>query len=449
MPTHCCVPVCTKKGYRDENGKKISYFIFPKDAKLKKQWIHAIRREEGEDFQIIPTTKVCSRHFKDKDFKKTIAGKICLQPGAVPSVFSWRTSPRKRKAPAQRLFVVPSSHADDKSSEEIEATCSTELLSDDSVLDNEIENEEPIKHVETQTDFCEVREVDTQTDDLTTLLNNYESKIQYLEQQILKLERNIENVNSKLFSVDKFKESDSQVAFYTGFPSKDVFMEIYTYLDPGENGENIKYYTNSTPDVSSDLYNQEEDISEIKKGRPRTLRPLDEYFLVMCRLRQGFAEEHLSHLFHISTSTVSRTVITWINFMYLRLIQINIWPSRETIDITMPDDFKAKYKSTRVIIDCTEIRCQMPSSLQLNGELFSSYKNHTTLKGLIGISPSGAVTFVSSLYTGSISDREIVQRSGFLDLPFDDNDSVMADKGFTVEDLLPLGVKLNLPPVPW
>ena len=45
-----------------------------------------------------------------------------------------------------------------------------------------------------------------------------------------------------------------------------------------------------------------------------------------------------------------------------------------------------------------------------------------------------------------MSDREIVRRSGFLDLPFDDQDSVMADKGFTIQDLLPLGISLNLPP---
>ena len=112
----------------------------------------------------------------------------------------------------------------------------------------------------------------------------------------------------------------------------------------------------------------------------------------------------------------------------------------------MPEDFKKKYSSTRVIIDCTEVRCQMPSSLQLNGELFSNYKHHTTLKGLIGISPGGAITFISQLYTGSISDREIVARSGFLDLPFEDNDSVMADKGFTIQDLLPMGVSFNIPP---
>ena len=98
----------------------------------------------------------------------------------------------------------------------------------------------------------------------------------------------------------------------------------------------------------------------------------------------------------------------------------------------MPEAFKSKYKSTRVIIDCTEVKCQMPSSLQLNGELFSSYKNHTTLKGLVGISPGGAITFISQLYTGSVSDREIVRRSGFLDLPFNGNDSVMEDKGFTI-----------------
>ena len=72
--------------------------------------------------------------------------------------------------------------------------------------------------------------------------------------------------------------------------------------------------------------------------------------------------------------------------MYLKLGQLNIWPSRKVVDDNMPLDFQRKYLTTRVIIDCTEIKCQMASSL-LNSELFSSYKNHTTLKGLIGISP--------------------------------------------------------------
>lgn len=50
------------------------------------------------------------------------------------------------------------------------------------------------------------------------------------------------------------------------------------------------------------------------------------------------------------------------------------------------------------------------------------------------------------LYTGSISDREIVLRSGFLSQKFEESESVMADKAFQIQDILPLGVKLYIPP---
>lgn len=218
-------------------------------------------------------------------------------------------------------------------------------------------------------------------------------------------------------------------------------MTFYRFFDEGQDGANIKYWLSSDQNDGSN--NQDVGSERKGAGRPRALKPIDEFFLVMCRLRQGFP---VNHLFNISQSTASRIIISWINYMFLTLGSFNIWPSRKIVDDTMPEAFKAQYSSTRVIIDCTEVRCEMPSSLHLNGELFSSYKNHTTLKGLVGISPGGAITFVSQLYSGCISDREIVIRSGILDLPFNESDSVMADKGFTIEDLLPLGVKLNIPP---
>ena len=143
---------------------------------------------------------------------------------------------------------------------------------------------------------------------------------------------------------------------------------------------------------------------------------------------------------------MSRIFVTWINYMYLKFGQICIWPSKEVVQATMPTDFKEKFPTSRVIIDCTEVRCKMPSSLLLNSELFSSYKNHVPLKGLVGISPSGAITFISQLNTGSISDQEIVIRSGFLSQKFENGDTVMADKGFQIADIFPLGVKLNIPP---
>ena len=60
--------------------------------------------------------------------------------------------------------------------------------------------------------------------------------------------------------------------------------------------------------------------------------------------------------------------------------------------------------------------------------------------------PSDAITFISQLYTGSISDREIVLRCGLLSQKFEDGESVMADKVFQIQDILPLGVKLYIPP---
>ena len=64
----------------------------------------------------------------------------------------------------------------------------------------------------------------------------------------------------------------------------------------------------------------------------------------------------------------------------------------------------------------------------------------------MGISPSGIITYVSSLYAGSISDKELTRCSGILDL-LEQGDSVMADRGFDIQDDLTLrGVRLNILP---
>lgn len=404
---------------------------------MKQKWKVAIRREEGRHFKITDATKVCSRHFRDSDIRKTLAGKYTLKPGVVPSVFTWRTSPRKRKPPKERnTAAVPKNLPDlDDSVED----CVVQVVEELQV--NEVLPKVFVE-IATQTDYDGVAfeailsEVTVQSNRIKCL----EQEINELQAKANELEVNCERLKTKVFSLDRFMANNNAAHFYTGFENWDAFMTLYRYLKPGQKGENIVYwYASNTKSPSGE-------VNIDRGGRPRALNPLDEYFLVMCRLRQGFHEEHLCHLFDISLSTVSRIFISWINFMFLKLGGLTIWLSREAVNDTMPVEFMKEYASTRVIIDCTEIKCQMPSSLQLNGELFSSYKNHTTLKGLVGISPGGAITYVSQLYTGSISDREIVMRSGFLKLPFDKGDLIMADKGFTIEDLVPLDVNVNLPP---
>ena len=46
--------------------------------------------------------------------------------------------------------------------------------------------------------------------------------------------------------------------------------------------------------------------------------------------------------------------------------------------------------------------------------MYSNYKHHVTYNGLLRIAPSGIITFISELYERSISDKEIVKRSGTL-----------------------------------
>ena len=92
----------------------------------------------------------------------------------------------------------------------------------------------------------------------------------------------------------------------------------------------------------------------------------------------------------------------------------------------MPQCFK-KFPFTRLIIDCTEFFIETPSSLVNPAITYSSYKSHNTFKVLVGISPSGAVTFLSQLWGDSAFDKHILRESGLLNI-LEAGDSIMADK---------------------
>ncbi len=106
-----------------------------------------------------------------------------------------------------------------------------------------------------------------------------------------------------------------------------------------------------------------------------------------------------------------------------------VWFTREQIDARMPTAFRALYPQTRVIIDCSEIICERPSSARQRVLMYSHYKSNFTVKFLVGIAPSGEVMFASRGYGGRTTDTEITCNSGFLEL-IEDGDLVLADKGF-------------------
>ena len=115
-------------------------------------------------------------------------------------------------------------------------------------------------------------------------------------------------------------------------------------------------------------------------------------------------------------------------------------PSQSYVRETSLPSFKDSYPNTRVIIDCTELFMETPSQPRSQSATFSTYKNHNTGKALIGIAPRGYLTFA-----GNTSDKQLTNDCGILKL-LEPGDEVMADRGFEIENDLPPGVSLNIPP---
>lgn len=111
----------------------------------------------------------------------------------------------------------------------------------------------------------------------------------------------------------------------------------------------------------------------------------------------------------------------------------------------MPEIFKDHNNKTRVIIDATEIPIARPSNPISQRATYSSYKNTNTIKFLVGSTPGGLLSYVSRGYGGATSDRQMIERSSLINL-CDEGDSVMADRGFNVQDLFAVkNVSVNIP----
>ncbi|CAL9683874.1 unnamed protein product [Knipowitschia caucasica] len=389
----CSVPGCSC-GARKQ--PYLSFHAFPTDPDRRRQWIQAVRRDEGPLFTIkTGSTFVCSRHFTPEDY---LTGSTVsrLKSGAVPSLFPWNNfiAPPKRESAfqkAQKRQLVLSEQV----SQAEAATAEHDYAAHPppGALDKALET---IKELEARLEKMDLSP--------STLFNSY------------------------CFS-------DDQIRFYTKFPSKSVFRIFWESIAPS--ASRLVYWTRAQ--IIGD--------KEVAEPSPARRMPLiDEFLMYSFRVAVGMKEQLIADMFKVSISTVSRVTITWANYLFIVFSSINMWISREKVKASMPQRFVKRSPNVRVILDCTEVALEGASSLTLQSETFSAYKNRTTLKGLIGVAPNGLVTFISQLYTGCISDKEITKISGILPL-LEPGDEVMADKGFLIQDLLDeVGAKLTMPP---
>ena len=446
MGKMCSAWGCSEKLYKrvKEGGKSKrvrsdrSFFHFPEDRSRINHWCSLIKRRNGADnFHVTLETVVCDKHFKPEFVYRAPGSKRKkLLQGAKPILGEWNdyqdNEPKSRRSlfrsvstPLSRKTLNLPSQNECSSIQGQGVNELTEKMADtDSVSRNETGKEQEFRCLNT---ICNEK-----LSQLKSEISRLQSVIEELKDENRKLKEENSFINHVLSSDEKCKH-------YTGFITTGMLMSTFNYLDAGENGENIIMYNPSTC--------HQEKVKGEKRGRKRALKPLDQFIITLVRARQSMSIIHLSWLTGKSESNVSTVIITWINYMFLKLGSISIWPSRDIIKQIMPESMREKFPSVRCIIDCLEIFTETPSSLPLHKVMFSEYKHNTTWKCLVGIAPGGGFTFVSSLFPGSTSDKEIVSKSGILHPRlWEKGDAIMADRGFTIQtDVEPLGIELIIP----
>ena len=87
-----------------------------------------------------------------------------------------------------------------------------------------------------------------------------------------------------------------------------------------------------------------------------------------------------------------------------------MWPLLD-YELQLSKGFQIEtFRRVKCIIDCTEIFIERP--LALKGHIHIPITRKETRLHLVGISQSGAVTFLSDCWGGIASDRKITLRSG-------------------------------------
>lgn len=170
--------------------------------------------------------------------------------------------------------------------------------------------------------------------------------------------------------------------------------------------------------------------------------------MTLIKLKLNLKLTDLAFRFVISKSVVSPYLITWISFLCHHLKEIDSMPSVEQVAGTLPHSFRSNYLHTFAIIDGNEVFLETPSDLHMQSSTWSQYKHHNTVKFLVACTPNGAISYVSPVHVGTISDVELTRVCGFLTkLEDKPGISIMADRGFTVKDMLKaLNIDPNMPP---
>ena len=181
------------------------------------------------------------------------------------------------------------------------------------------------------------------------------------------------------------------VNYFTGLGNIDAFRLVFDYLSEKAR---VMHYWKGLSNTSTDLTSPR----NLKNSNLRSLTLEQEFLLTLMRLRLGPLNGDLTNCFKVSSSLVSSIFTTWIKLMSLELKWLINWSQHHIIRRHLPSMFKKFYPQCCIIINCSELFIETPSSFDIAAACWSNCKHHYTVKYLIGITPNGTVSFLSDCY---------------------------------------------------
>ncbi len=391
----CAVYACN---HSYENKSGCSLFRFP--ANLRQKWWSLCRRMDRS--LDINNDRICSCHFKDgvKD--------------NGPSIFPWNSGKAfDFSSPEKKLRCKRSSP------KEVVATA-TILDNADASSDNRpnitfnVVSERRKEH-----SYVHSCPAGTCTEQLASVAEAISRKEQEIRD--LKCQLELLRLRKPRMTISAIENNEEKMLMYTSF-KKEVFYILVQLL---RRFQPLRYYSSTVTSISLE----------------------DQLLMTLMKLKLNCRDLDLAERFAVSRTTVSNVVKTHIVALHEILFDgmlVGRIPSQLKCSGCLPACFDA-FKTARAVMDATEMTMDIPTNLNLQAACYSSYKSRHTAKAVTCVAPNGTIVFCSNTYPGSTSDNAIVEHSRILE-QFQPGDLIVADKGFTIQPLLPDGVSLNIPP---
>ena len=360
MPNYCSVYGCYLSSSKNPD---LSFYRFPKDAKLLKAWVCRVRRE---NFTPSSTSYVCSRHFNETEMyipatdTPTVFKKRRLRPGAIPSVnlrgaIEDEQLTRRSRRPTSGVDVEPEVVA--------EATNVAQGLEGS---ERSLMGAGPLLTNEPSSSTIEPKGYDVQ-----------------------ELLKRIEALEKKRFCFENLNASN--IKNYTGI-DKSIFQVI---------ANTIKKFS---------------PLNYWSGFQVKSISLEDQLLIFLMRLRLDLPYYDLAIRYSVSETTIQNIIMTYLHALHEIFFvgMMKDLPSQEKNKCSLPGSFEG-ITNCRIIIDCTEFRIAAPrKDLAAASVSYSNYKHYLSAKYLIGVAPNGAITFVSHGFPGSTSDKSITNESGVI-----------------------------------